>query len=364
MVAVAGAAVSAGPASAAQAQDVTCADQILMGGTYHDVTVAKGHWCMVFVSTVTGDIRSMGATTFGLAGSAVGGDVTVTGTTSYPNKAALPGLGTANGICSSVIHGSVVVTGSGPDAPWNISSTNYPPFANFSNCLAQIHVERNVTFDDNLGGPNAIAGANIDGDLECHGNAPFTDGVLIPFMKNGVAGTSSGQCAGLAVKGENPDIVPGPPAFLPVLDRGPAPRTPATAPPGTSVPRLSRLSLTNKVFAPAGTSTRPTATTARHRRRGTQFSFRLDQSAVVTIEIRLVCTTSQARRGATGCGRSRTVASLTRIARTGHNRVAFTGRVNGRALPAGRYRASFVATDDVGSSRPQRLAFTIVRSTA
>ena len=59
----------------------------------------------------------------------------------------------------------------------------------------------NLTFDDNAGAPNEIGGADIEGSLECHGNGNFTTGVLRPYQKNQVDGTSSGQCAAFAVKG-------------------------------------------------------------------------------------------------------------------------------------------------------------------
>ena len=76
-----------------------------------------------------------------------------------------------------------------------------------------------VRFDDNAGSPNEIGGADIEGNLECHGNGNFTTGVLTPFQKGGVDGTTSGQCAAFAVKGDNPGIFPGPPPWV-MVDPG------------------------------------------------------------------------------------------------------------------------------------------------
>jgi hypothetical protein len=42
------------------------------------------------------------------------------------------------------------------------------------------------------------------------------------------------------------------------------------------------------------------------------------------------------------------------------NRIAFSGRIRGRALPAGRYRAAFAATNSAGTSALRALSFRIV----
>jgi hypothetical protein len=43
------------------------------------------------------------------------------------------------------------------------------------------------------------------------------------------------------------------------------------------------------------------------------------------------------------------------------NKVAFSGRIGGKALRPGRYQATFTAQDSAGASPPQALSFTIVR---
>ena len=208
--------------AAAPASPVTtCANQNLLHGSFGDVTVTPGHWCAIGFSTVRGNIDVTGATSFFLYASAVGGNVTITGTTSHPNAAIGPGTGPANAICADGIYGNLTISGSSPAAPWNISGTNYPPYASTSNCLSQIFVAGTVRFDDNAGSPNEIGGADIEGNLECHGNGNFTTGVLTPFQKDGVDGTTSGQCAAFAVKGDNPGIFPGPPPWVMVDPGGP-----------------------------------------------------------------------------------------------------------------------------------------------
>jgi hypothetical protein len=134
---------------------------------------------------------------------------------------------------------------------------------------------------------------------------------------------------------------------------------PLTIPPP---PTISALSETRTVFAP----------TVGHHKRGTVFSFRLDQRAQVTIAIeRLVpgrrvgqsCRRpTQRLRHKPRCTRTILIATLSEQGHTGLNTVAFSGRVRGRALKPGHYLAVFVATDRAGASKAQTLHFTIVKS--
>jgi hypothetical protein len=61
------------------------------------------------------------------------------------------------------------------------------------------------------------------------------------------------------------------------------------------------------------------------------------------------------------CTRTVTIATLTRSGHVTVNRVAFTGRIGGKALKTGRYRAVFTAIDPVGASPSRSLSFTIVK---
>jgi DNA-binding beta-propeller fold protein YncE len=137
-----------------------------------------------------------------------------------------------------------------------------------------------------------------------------------------------------------------------------------------TVPRLTRLSESNRVFAPAGSSTPLTATTARRVKRGTTFSFALDQVSTVVVRIQRaavgrrfqrVCEPYTRRlRHRPSCARFSTVATLTRSAHMGPNRLPFTGRIRGRALRPGHYRALFFAVNAAGHANGQALYFTVL----
>jgi hypothetical protein len=62
------------------------------------------------------------------------------------------------------------------------------------------------------------------------------------------------------------------------------------------------------------------------------------------------------------CDRLAKVATLTLSGRKGANQLTFTGRVKGRKLTAGRYRASFVARDPAGNTSTARIASLTVKA--
>jgi hypothetical protein len=137
-------------------------------------------------------------------------------------------------------------------------------------------------------------------------------------------------------------------------------------------PTISGLRETNRVFRVGRSSTPLTAQTAAARhKRGTVFFFRLDRPATVKIAIQAQrrgrrvghsCRAESRRlRHRARCTRNVTVATLSRAAHAGTNEVAFTGRVHGRSLSPGAYRARFTATNGAGASSPKTLRFTIVR---
>ena len=155
---------------------------------------------------------------------------------------------------------------------------------------------------------------------------------------------------------------PVPPAAQPGTPP-PGPALPTTNTPTSTRPTISRLAETNAVFAVARTSTPLQGRTASaSHKRGTVFSFRLDQPATVTVVIsdkRQVPRAPQPRtRGKSRC--SETVATLTRSAHAGVNKLPFSGRIRGRPLKPGDYRAVFAATNASGSSDPRTLRFRIV----
>ena len=134
---------------------------------------------------------------------------------------------------------------------------------------------------------------------------------------------------------------------------------------------ISALSQTHPVFRVGPRTTPLLGRTTRTFPRGDTFSFRLNHPAVVTVRIqrklpgrrvgRVCKPPSRLLRFRPRCTRLVTKAVLRRTARVGLNRIAFSGRIRGRALPAGYYRAAFTAANSAGTSAPRALNFRIVR---
>jgi hypothetical protein len=108
-------------------------------------------------------------------------------------------------------------------------------------------------------------------------------------------------------------------------------------------------------------------------RKSVRFRFRLSESARVRIAIgralpgrrkgRRCVAPGRARTGAKRCTRWRRLTTLRRRAESGPNSVRFSGKVHGRSLRVGRYRALAKATDAVGnSSRPRGARFSAVHA--
>jgi hypothetical protein len=144
-----------------------------------------------------------------------------------------------------------------------------------------------------------------------------------------------------------------------------------SAVPSPRIANLTALSETYSVFAVGGASTPLTGQTAKRHHKGTVFSFRLDQAATVKSTIQTTApgrrvgrscrANSRKLRRKPRCTRTITIATLTRSGHVGLNKVAFSGRIRGKALKPGRYKAVFTAIDAAGASAPRGLSFTIVR---
>ncbi len=142
-------------------------------------------------------------------------------------------------------------------------------------------------------------------------------------------------------------------------------------PPVATVARITSLSETNSTFAAASASTPLTGQTARRHQRGTTFFFSLDQPATVTVAIQRTSTgrlvnracklATRARRHKPKCTLHTPVATLTRTGHSALNKLPFTGRIGNKALPPGRYQASFSATNSAGTSEALTIAFSIVK---
>jgi hypothetical protein len=136
--------------------------------------------------------------------------------------------------------------------------------------------------------------------------------------------------------------------------------------------RIVFVNSSNSVFAPGGSSTPVQGRAAAKRKRGTVFSFTLENAGTMRIAIQRAmsgrrsgrrCRPPTRRlRGKRACTRWVTQHSLTRTAHTGVNRVPYTGRVRGKALRPGRHRAVFTATaPGFSRSAAATVKFRIVR---
>lgn len=150
----------------------------------------------------------------------------------------------------------------------------------------------------------------------------------------------------------------------------PGPQPPPVYPTPTRVDRVAPVitaaSVRPRVFAVAGRRTRRRTT------RGTTFRYRLSERARVRFVLQRR-TRGRLQRGrcrrparvnrrGRRCTRLVAAGSFTQAGAAGPNRRRFTGRVRGRALRPGRYRATLRATDAAGNrSLPRRLAFRVTQ---
>ena len=193
-----------------------------------------------------------------------------------------------------------------------------------------------------------------------------------PLIAAGTPDPSDGPSDRDGLTHQNPPAIgayeyPVPPAAQPAAPP-PGPALPTTST-GTTTstrtktrPTITQLAETNPVFAVARGSTPVQGrTAAASHKRGTVFSFRLDQPGTVTI---VITTSVNCRRTKAGTRRVprcvRDIARLTRSAHAGLNKLPFSGRIRARPLKPGDYRAAFTATSASGSSDPKTLRFRIV----
>jgi len=176
------------------------------------------------------------------------------------------------------------------------------------------------------------------------------------------------------VQGTAPDI--GAYEATPVVPVAPGPGPGSTgSPPGSTgtpdetAPTIGHLSMTHRRF-----TDRAALTHHGHRRhvvRGSAFTFTVSEAARVTIAI---AAQSTGRRShgrcvratrrlahARHCTRVVSVGSISRPVANGRVSIAFSGRVGGHTLPAGRYKATVTATDSAGNrSAAHSITFTVV----
>jgi hypothetical protein len=177
-------------ASAATYKPVTCHSGDILEGTYGNVTIPSGNYCLILRSTIYGNVTAQsGATQLGIDNSTITGNINVSGITD-------------NGwICGSHIGGNVNISGSAynPDTVyspgyWDIgfADPNYCGNTSFDPTPGNT-ITGSLTFTNNQSGAN-IANNNIGNNLGCSGNTPPPTG-----GNNHVSGNATGQCAALAV---------------------------------------------------------------------------------------------------------------------------------------------------------------------
>ena len=156
--------------------NVTCAnDQILGGTVFGSLTVPAGAWCDVLFATVNGNVRLQQGSGVRIVGATIGGNLQADGT-----AAAADPLGTSeNVVCGSAIAGNLTVTGSTGDSPWTIGDCG-------GNSIAG-----NLRFLGNASTHNTISNNTVRGSLECSANGGVSG------AGNKVQGRLLGQCAGL-----------------------------------------------------------------------------------------------------------------------------------------------------------------------
>jgi hypothetical protein len=163
--------------------NVVCHSGDILEGTYHNVAVAKGNFCLVLGATVTGDVQANNALQIGIDNSSIGGNVQANNVT-------------GNGwVCGSTIGGNVDV---GNNAANSAASPGTWFIGDASWCIPQFdpqpgnYVAGNLQFHNNATG-GVISNTDVEANLDCHSNTPSPTG-----SNNAVDGSAKGQCAALA----------------------------------------------------------------------------------------------------------------------------------------------------------------------
>jgi Domain of unknown function (DUF4394) len=233
---------------------------------------------------------------------------------------------------------------SGTDALVNIGGANGVPSPNLGGVTTVgalgVDTSEQAGLDVPLGASTtAFASLTVGGVSQLHSvNLATGAATLI-----GAIGPSGTAIADLAVTAQ---VLSSPPA--------PGPVPPAPAP--DLRPVLSAVSVTNRTFAPVSASR--VAAAATRVPRGTTFRFALSEPARVRISFarktagrrvggRCLAAT-RARRSRPKCTRYVAVGSISASRGAGRGTLKFSGRIGGRALKPGSYRASLTATDAAG----------------
>ncbi len=173
---------AAAPSRAASAPNVKCHSGDILEGTYSNVEVPKGNFCLLLDATVLHNVTANGATQLGIDNSKIGGNVEA-------HKV------TDNGwLCGSTVGGNVDIADSGQStaAPgsWFIGDASWctPQF----DAVPGNYIGGSLRFHNNASG-GSISNNDIEHDLACANNAPPPTGA-----NNAVDHKATGQCAALA----------------------------------------------------------------------------------------------------------------------------------------------------------------------
>jgi hypothetical protein len=185
-VAIAGLAIvlawTAAPIRAASPPNVKCHSGDILVGTYNNVVVPKGNFCLLLGATVLHNVIANGAMQLGIDNSKIGGNVEAHRVTD-------------NGwLCGSTVGGHVDVADSGQSTAdpgsWFIGDASW--------CTPQFdpvpgnYIGGSLIFRNNASG-GSISNNDIEHDLGCEKNTPPPTGT-----NNAVDHKATGQCAALA----------------------------------------------------------------------------------------------------------------------------------------------------------------------
>lgn len=173
---------AAGSGRAAGPPNVKCHSGDILEGTYNNVEVPKGNFCLLLGATVLHNVIANGATQLGIDNSRIGGNVEAHNVTD-------------NGwLCGSTVGGNVDVANSGQSTAepgsWFIGDASW--------CTAQFdpvpgnYIGGSLRFNDNASG-GSISNNDIEHDLACEHDTPPPTGT-----NNAVDHKATGQCAALA----------------------------------------------------------------------------------------------------------------------------------------------------------------------
>jgi hypothetical protein len=289
--------------------------------------------------------------------------------------------GTGSGVSRLTARGSDIITGGGPGAALEAESTSTELTVN-----ATLH---NTLVADNVAPQRDLFadGGRIDAQYSSFTVSVAENGGIAPTPGSGtnisgppgITGGSSGGAVFLATnsplidRGDPSIVEPGETDFeggprsidgnhdciaapdIGALEVGG--QSSACPPPpkvADAVPVVSDFSITNRKFAPKGSSKPKAKSSAKKPKKGTRFTYSLSEPAKVAILI-------ERRKAGKGKPKFAKVTTLSAQQKSGKQSMAFSGLVKGKPLKPGKYRATITATDSAGqASAPHQLSFQVV----